>query len=68
MKLREQGVDAIGFKPVVTGIYKDAQGATVNEDLETLRLASNLIDKQLRLCPRSTSRSSHRGNQKSIEA
>lgn len=51
VKLRGQGFDAIGFKPVVAGTYKDARGATVNEDLETLRLASNLEDKQLRLCP-----------------
>ncbi|QWD68486.1 dethiobiotin synthase [Polynucleobacter sp. VK25] len=51
LKLREQGVNAIGFKPVVAGTYKDAQGFTQNEDIETLRIASNLSSDELSLCP-----------------
>ena len=51
LKLREQGVKAIGFKPVVAGTYRNAKGETLNEDLETLRIASNLIPGELSLCP-----------------
>ena len=51
LKLREQGMKAIGFKPVVAGTYQDAQGHTLNEDLETLRIASNLSSTELSLCP-----------------
>ena len=51
LKLREQGINAIGFKPVVAGTYKDAQGFTQNEDIETLRIASNLSSDELSLCP-----------------
>ncbi len=51
LKLREQGINAIGFKPVVAGTYQDAQGLTLNEDLETLRIASNLHSRELSLCP-----------------
>ena len=51
LKLREQGMNAIGFKPVVAGTYQDAQGHTLNEDLETLRIASNLSSTELSLCP-----------------
>ncbi|OJI04822.1 dethiobiotin synthase [Polynucleobacter sp. MWH-Adler-W8] len=51
LKLREQGINAIGFKPVVAGTYQDAQGHTLNEDLETLRIASKLSSKELSLCP-----------------
>ena len=51
LKLREQGMNAIGFKPVVAGTYQDAQGHTLNEDLETLRIASNLSSEELSLCP-----------------
>jgi dethiobiotin synthetase len=51
LKLREQGVKTIGFKPVVAGTYQDAQGSTQNEDLETLRIASNLIPHEVSLCP-----------------
>lgn len=51
LKLREQGMRAIGFKPVVAGTYQDAQGHTLNEDLETLRIASKLGSKELSLCP-----------------
>jgi dethiobiotin synthetase len=51
LKLREQEVRAIGFKPVVAGTYQDAHGGTLNEDLETLRIASNLGIDELNLCP-----------------
>ena len=42
LKLREQGIKAIGFKPVVAGTYRNANGEILNEDIETLRIASNL--------------------------
>jgi len=51
LKLREQRINAIGFKPVVAGTYQDANGTTLNEDLETLRIASNLGVDELNLCP-----------------
>ena len=51
LKLREQGIKTIGFKPVVAGTYQDAAGVTLNEDLETLRIASNLDANELNLCP-----------------
>ena len=51
VKLRGQQINAIGFKPVVAGTYKDAQGRTLNEDLETLRIASNLDSDEFNLCP-----------------
>ena len=51
LKLREQGMIAIGFKPVVAGTYLDSEGLTQNEDIETLRLASNLDSLKLSLCP-----------------
>ncbi len=51
LKLREQGVHTIGFKPVVAGTYQDATGKTLNEDVETLRIASNLGSDELNLCP-----------------
>ncbi len=51
VKLREQQINAIGFKPVVAGTYKDTSGRTLNEDLETLRIASNLSHSELSLCP-----------------
>jgi len=51
LKLREQGINAIGFKPVVAGTYQDAAGKTLNEDVETLRSASNLGSNELSLCP-----------------
>ena len=51
VKLREQQINAIGFKPVVAGTYKDTSGRTLNEDLETLRIASNLSHHELSLCP-----------------
>lgn len=51
LKLRERGVNALGFKPVVAGTYQNAQGIIQNEDLETLRIASNLPPEQTDLCP-----------------
>jgi dethiobiotin synthetase len=51
LKLREQGKQVVGFKPVVAGTYPSADGQFLNEDLETLRIASNLAPGQLNLCP-----------------
>ena len=51
VKLRDAGLDAVGFKPVAAGTYKDDSGCTLNEDLETLRIASNLAPNKLSLCP-----------------
>ena len=50
-KMRAQGVHALGFKPVVAGTYQGHEGKILNEDLETLRLASQLGPDQLVLCP-----------------
>ena len=51
LKLREQGIHTVGFKPVVAGTYQDATGKILNEDVETLRIASNLDSDELSLCP-----------------
>ena len=51
LKLRDQGKNVIGFKPVVAGTYQNKDGNTFNEDLETLRIASKLAPGQLDLCP-----------------
>ena len=51
LKKREQNTRALGFKPVVAGTYLDAHGKRLNEDLETLRIASNLSPEELKLCP-----------------
>jgi len=51
LKLREQGIHTIGFKPVVAGTYQDTTGKTLNEDVETLRIASNLGSDEFSLCP-----------------
>lgn len=51
IKLREAGIRAIGFKPVVAGTYVDASGQKRNEDLETLRIASGLHTHEQSLCP-----------------
>jgi len=51
LKLLERGLKTVGFKPVVAGTYQDANGATLNEDLETLRIASNLNINDVSLCP-----------------
>jgi len=51
LKLRVQGKHAIGFKPVVAGTYQSADGKLLNEDLETLRIASQLAPDQVNLSP-----------------
>ena len=51
LKLREVGIGAIGFKPVVAGTYVDSSGQKLNEDLETLRIASGLNSQEQSLCP-----------------
>ena len=51
VKLRESGIGAIGFKPVVAGTYSDSSGQKLNEDLETLRIASGLDSQEQSLCP-----------------
>ena len=51
LKLREQGKKVLGFKPVVAGTYLGGNGQLLNEDLETLRIASNLDQDELSLCP-----------------
>ncbi len=51
LKLREQGLNAMGFKPVVAGTYKNSDGSILNEDIETLRIASGIPSGKLDLCP-----------------
>ena len=51
LKLREQNKHVVGFKPVVAGTYLEANGKPLNEDLETLRIASHLSPEELNLCP-----------------
>ena len=51
LKLKEVGIRAIGFKPVVAGTYIDSSGQKLNEDLETLRIASGLHPQEQNLCP-----------------
>ncbi len=51
LKLREAGLKSVGFKPVVAGTYIDASGQKLNEDLETLRIASGLNPHEKSLCP-----------------
>jgi len=51
LKLRTAGVKALGFKPVAAGCYQNAEGTRLNEDVETLRIASNLERDKLDLCP-----------------
>ena len=50
LKLRELGKEAVGFKPVVAGTYPGQNSQPLNEDLETLRITSNLQQGQLSLC------------------
>lgn len=50
LKLRELGRNAFGFKPVVAGTYQGQNGEYINEDIETLRVASNLPQTQT-ICP-----------------
>ena len=51
LKLKEVGKNAVGFKPVVAGTYSSADGRELNEDLEALRIASNLERGSIELCP-----------------
>jgi dethiobiotin synthetase len=51
LKLKEAGIHAVGFKPVVAGTYVDTSGHKLNEDLETLRIASGLNSRAYSLCP-----------------
>ena len=51
LKMREQGINTLGYKPVVAGTYQDHDGKILNEDLETLRIASQLAPGQMVLCP-----------------
>ena len=51
LKLRETGINTVGFKPVVAGTYRSPDGRELNEDLETLRLASGLGSDDIPLCP-----------------
>ena len=51
LKLREQEIRAIGFKPVVAGTYSNPKDEVLNEDVETLKIASNLISSDLSICP-----------------
>lgn len=50
LKLRGLGRNAIGFKPVVAGTYQGQNGEYFNEDIETLKVASNLPQTQS-ICP-----------------
>ncbi len=50
LKLREQGKKVIGFKPVVAGTYLGQNGKLINEDIETLQIASNVPHAQS-ICP-----------------
>lgn len=49
LKLRAAGKKTIGFKPVAAGTYQNMDGIALNEDLETLRIASNLSPGELDL-------------------
>jgi len=51
LKLREAGLNSVGFKPVVAGTYVDPNNQKLNEDLETLRIASGLNPHEKSLCP-----------------
>jgi len=42
LKLNAAGIRTVGFKPVVAGTYLSEDGRPLNEDLETLRIASGL--------------------------
>ena len=51
LKLRETRLKTTGFKPVVAGTYQALNGHELNEDLETLRLASDSNHDEHPLCP-----------------
>ena len=51
LKLRAQGKQVMGFKPVAAGTYKNAEGELLNEDLETIRIASQMVTGNINFCP-----------------
>ena len=51
LRLRQDGQEVIGFKPVVAGTYTNSIGLKCNEDLETLRLASGTDLSNDAICP-----------------
>jgi dethiobiotin synthetase len=53
LKLQEQGIKAVGYKPVAAGL-KEINGAFVNDDVETLLMVSRRVDSSLTvndICP-----------------
>jgi dethiobiotin synthetase len=53
LKLQEQGIKAVGYKPVAAGL-KEINGAFVNDDVETLLMLSRRVDSSLTvndICP-----------------
>ena len=51
MKLKEAGLNTVGFKPVVAGTFQDNNGVVRNEDLDTLRIASGVNEQPENICP-----------------
>ncbi len=51
LKLKEIGLNTTGFKPVAAGTYRDSNGRILNEDIETLSIASYLGQNSVDLCP-----------------
>ena len=41
-KLNSLGIDCVGFKPIVAGTYATPNGSRLNEDIESLRIASTI--------------------------
>jgi len=53
LKLQEQGLRAVGFKPVAAGLI-ELNGQLINDDIETLLKVSQRVDSQLTtqdICP-----------------
>jgi dethiobiotin synthetase len=53
LKLQEQGIRAVGYKPVAAGL-KEINGELVNDDVETLLMVSRRVDPSLTvndICP-----------------
>jgi dethiobiotin synthetase len=53
IKLQSMGIKAIGYKPVVAGMHED-DGNLINEDIETLLIASQIVLPDLKasdICP-----------------
>jgi dethiobiotin synthetase len=53
VKLQSMGINAIGYKPVVAGM-REVEGNPINEDIETLLLASQRVFPELKssdICP-----------------